>query len=495
MLSAIGSRRRMNRAADFSSSGNQAVSVLRLILIAAPIIVFLGYYTFYPPNTPLINPDSDGYLRFSAYRTGGYPFFLDLLKPIIRDVSDYALAQRVLFASAVFVLAFQVLRSFGSLLLTAFVEFMLLGIPQVNAYHFQIFTESLFLSTSAFFLAATLSHLRSGSWPSLAIASALSGYAITIRPVGLAFVPAVAGLLLLAPRSSLSKTIWVRLFAAVAPLLFVLLFENLFYHARHPGPRESLLATQMFGKAGMIDVNNPSELIGSSPAVTKPLQIDLELNLAPVRHLISGTPNLPARCWLLQNYETFVGYRFAIEERAALASTPNGQTLGEIAWSRLRHGGPDYIRLSFDHWRCLWTLSSFYFDELDALNSYVDNRRPLPLAQALPDTPLFSNSPASRITLFIRRAGMIAGGLLLAFSIGTLLVQLIRRREPSQIVTVSALCGVVVHGGFVLSALGSVGIPRYAIGLWVPFVLGSCLSMLWLFNAVNNVVCPNEGRT
>ena len=38
-------------------------------------------------------------------------------------------------------------------------------------------------------------------------------------------------------------------------------------------------------------------------------------------------------------------------------------------------------------------------------------------------------------------------------------------------VIVSALCGVMVHGGFLLSALGSVGIPRYAIGLKVPLVL------------------------
>ena len=83
----------------------------------------------------------------------------------------------------------------------------------------------------------------------------------------------------------------------------------------------------MFGKAGMIDVNHASELIGSAPAVTKPLQIDLEANLSPVRRLIASSPNLPARCWLLQNYETFVEYRFALEERAALAANSEGKTL------------------------------------------------------------------------------------------------------------------------------------------------------------------------
>ncbi len=483
----------MNRAVDVSSSTNRIVRITPIIVIATPIIAFLVYYEFYPAITPLLNPDSDGYLQFAAYRTGGYPFFLELLKPLIRDVSDYALAQRLLFASAVFVLAFQLLRSFGSLILTVFVEFALLGIPAVNAYHFQIITESLFLSTSAFFLAATVSHLRSGSWSSLAVAFAISGYAVAIRPSGLAFVPAVAGLLLLAPRSSLPKTIWVRLFIAFAPLLLVLLFENLFYHARHPGPRESLLANQMFGKAGMIEVSDASELIGLAPALTKPLQIDLEINLAPVRRLIADAPNLPTRCWLVQNYELFTEYHFAIEQRAALATSRDGQAVVKGAWSRLRHGFPDYIRLSFDHWRCLWTLSLFDLDELAALYSYLDNRRPLPLAQALPDTPsLFSNSYRARISLFVLRAGMVGGGLLLAFSFAVLLVQWSRGRQPNLMVTVSAVCGVIVHGGFLISALGGLGIPRYAIGLWVPFVLGSCLSILWVFNAVPNVLFPTR---
>ena len=121
----------MNKAAtNFSSSTNQAVSVFLLIVIATPIIVFLGYYSFSAPNTPLIKPDLEGYLQFAAYRTGGYPFFLEPLKPIIRDASDYALAQRLLFASAVSVLAFQVLPSFGSLLLTAFVEIISAGHPR-----------------------------------------------------------------------------------------------------------------------------------------------------------------------------------------------------------------------------------------------------------------------------------------------------------------------------------------------------------------------------
>ena len=207
----------------------------------------------------------------------------------------------------------------------------------------------MFLSTSAFFLAVIFSsHLRSGSWSSLAVASALSGYAIAIRPSGLVFVPAIAAITLAAPHSSLSKAIWVRLFVAVAALLLILLLQSFFYHVRHPGPWESLLANQMFGKAGMIDVNHASELIGSAPAVTKPLQIDLEANLSP---------GLPARCWLLQNYETLCGVPLCLRREGRASGKLRGEDTGRS--SRC----PDYVAAylitsdsSFDHWRCLWTL-------------------------------------------------------------------------------------------------------------------------------------------
>src|SRR2546427_4740090 len=135
----------MNRAVDVSSSTNRIVRITPIIVIATPIIAFLVYYEFYPAITPLLNPDSDGYLQFAAYRTGGYPFFLELLKPLIRDVSDYALAQRLLFASAVFVLAFQLLRSFGRLVLTGFVEFDLVCMPPVYTYNFPIITDNILL--------------------------------------------------------------------------------------------------------------------------------------------------------------------------------------------------------------------------------------------------------------------------------------------------------------------------------------------------------------
>ena len=53
----------MNRAVDVSSSTNRIVRITPIIVIATPIIAFLVYYEFYPANTPLLNPDSDGYLQ------------------------------------------------------------------------------------------------------------------------------------------------------------------------------------------------------------------------------------------------------------------------------------------------------------------------------------------------------------------------------------------------------------------------------------------------
>ena len=143
----------------------------------------------------------------------------------------------------------------------------------------------------------------------------------------------------------------------------------------------------------------------------------------------------------ITKFRDFVEYRFALEERAALAANSEGKALVGVAWSRLRGGLPDYFRLSFDHWCCLWTLSLPDFDELKALNSFIDNRRPLPFAQALPGAPSFTlQLPpiAYRIGFFALQSAMIGAGLLLALSIGVLLVQWSCGRQPSQMVIVSA---------------------------------------------------------
>ncbi len=464
--------------------------MFRVAVLGLPLAIFLIVYSFYLPDEPLINPDSPGYLTFAAYRTGGYPAVLALLRPIVRDVADYAVAQRLLYGLSVLLLACQLLWTLRNTLVSVVAEFALLGNDFVNRYHFAIFTESLFLSTSALFIAAVLAHLRTGTSTSLALASALAGYATAIRPTGLVFIPALVVLVAVAPR--LTHSVWRRIMVATVPLIAVLALEAIYYHAHNPGPRQSLLAVQVLGKAGMIDVTDTEELLRRAPPDTKPLQVALETSLAPVRKVVAEAPDGATRCWLVQNYESFVEYRFAPAERDALVASSGQQALVVSGLLRLQFGWRDYLRLSVDHLLCLWGAGLVTGNELAARHAFIESRQPLPFEQELPSVPPAGVDPHAGIRklLVLIKIGFLAIALLLAFSSAVLLGMLCRRRRPSLELAVGGLCGLIVHGGLLLTAFTGIGIPRYVCGLWVPMAIGFGMSALWLVSFVRPVSRP-----
>jgi hypothetical protein len=447
----------------------------------APVAIFLAVYFVLPPNEPLFNPDSDSYLNFTAIRTGGYPFFLAFLKPLIRDPSDYAAAQLVLYALAVMALGWQLRATGRSALFCFVVEGALLGNWLVNRHHFALASESVFLSTSALFLAAALGHLRTGSLASLAAAAGFAAFAAAVRPTGLVLVAAFPVVLIAAP--ALSRPMRLRLLAAVAPLVIVFAAESLYYHAHHPGPRTSLLPTQILGKAGMVEVADPNALINDAPISSKPLQTALEFQLRPVRKLISDAPGVSGRCRLAANYEMFVEYQFAPAERAELVAASGEEGLTKAAFVRLRHGLPDYLCLTADSLFCMWTVWAAENEEKSAFAAYLDGQRPLPFEDAV--SVVLATSQSLPFASGVR-AGMLGVAGLLALASVCLLAALCRCRGASLELAMSGLCGMIVHGGLLLSALAGAGIPRYTLGLWVPLVVGIAFSVQWVLGLIRS---------
>jgi hypothetical protein len=112
-----------------------------------PVVIFLTVYLlFWPADVPLIGPDSLSYVDFHAIRTGGYPFFLNVLKLIFFDRSHYVIAQCTLYALSVLLFAWQLLKTERNLFFCLIVEVGLLANWEVNRYHFSLITETLFLS-------------------------------------------------------------------------------------------------------------------------------------------------------------------------------------------------------------------------------------------------------------------------------------------------------------------------------------------------------------
>jgi hypothetical protein len=444
----------------------------RAAALLLPPAIFLVVYGAYTPDQPLINPDSESYLSFDSLRTGGYPFFLSLLKPIIRDLGDYAIAQRWLYAASVLVLGLELLRYLDRLMVAVLAEIVLLANPEVDRYHFAIFTESLFLSMSALFVAAALAHLRAGGVVSLATAAVLAGYLVAIRPTGLAFLPALALLVFVRPGAR-RRGLWRALAATLVPIAAVIALESVFYAAHHSDPRQSLAPAHLFAKAAMLE---PPATAMPGARASEPFQQALA-SFAPVRRLVAEAPDRPARCLLGVNYESYAQYELALEERNRMMPREVPKALMGIALERLGQDIGGYIRLSADHLICLWTLGAAGVTDASALRAYIDARRPLPFEAAT-----LEGLMAARALPFpvLVRSAMLGIGALLAASGLALLVTMVRGRDPAALLAAGGLCGIVVHAALVLTALTALGIPRYVLGLWVPLATGAGLSALWI---------------
>jgi hypothetical protein len=343
------------------------------------------------------------------------------------------------------------------------VEVGLLANWEVNRYHFSIISESPFLSISVLFLAAVLAHLRNGSGRSLATAAGLAAIAYTVRPTGVVFIAVLPFIAAAGPRSFSVIDRSVRI---ILPLIVILAAHSLYYRAYHSGSPGSLLPTQLLGKAGMIDVTNPLRLVDEAPPNSKALQSALEAQLAPVRQIAANAPSIAARCKLEVWYEIFVEHDFARAERAKTATDEN---LVRAELARMRMGLLDYLRLSADHLFCMWTVWAIDRNESADFAVYVEHHKPLPFESDV--LPYLEKARSPPFPILIRVA-MLSTAACLALAGLLLLVGLCRRRALSLELRLSGLCGIITHAGLIISALLSVGLPRYTIGLWPPMEIG-----------------------
>lgn len=448
-------------------------------LLLLPPLLFLLLYAFYTPDVVTVQPDSPGYLEFANGRSGGYPAFLALLKPLIRGVADYTIAQRVLYALAVLALALQIARTFGGVAIACVAEVALLFNPEVNRYHFIIVSESVFLSSLTLFLAAALAYLRTGRTGWFAATALAAAASMTVRPTGIVLLPLLVVLAL--ARAGVTWRDFAKLVVVGAVTAgSVLALEGVYFRAHHSMPRVSLAPIHFLAKAGMVDVPHAAAIVAAAPAAAQPLQRALEIDLAPVRRVVQGAPSGGARCKLLPASEVFVQYDFAPRERALAIGDGDANRLLPVGLARLSHGVGGYLALSAAHLRCLWTLGAITGAEEEALAAYLEAQKPL----AYQDTILASVAAARtppfggivRIVMYAIAAALLAPGLVLLAAIA-------RRRTPSPELALAGLAGLIVHGCMLLTALTAVGIPRYVLGLWAPLAIGLGMAALALMRA------------
>ena len=144
------------------------------------------------PAGPITAPDSAGYLAFAPIHTLGYPLFLRVL-----GETGAIAVQPILFCLALAWLGLESLRLTSNRGLAAAVVIASLTTPDLTTYHFSLLTESLFISGTAAWLAATVRFVGDPSWVVAALAATVVGVTATIRPTGVALTPVPAVMVVL----------------------------------------------------------------------------------------------------------------------------------------------------------------------------------------------------------------------------------------------------------------------------------------------------------
>ena len=433
-----------------------------VVMVVVAVVATAALTAMQVGNTPLIEPDSESYLRFSGIRALGYPFFLHGLRSLGLPLAGVPWVQLALQLASIPVL-YAVLRRSGVAAWLAGLT-VLVGYvnPEVTKYHAKILTESLFLTVLVLFISALLLHVRERSRTSLLLASLFAAVCVVLKPVGWAMV-ALLALVTLADVVR-DRRRWPLLLAFALPLVVVVGAERGASRVIHGPDRATLAGPHLFGKAAMIDAAVPDALLREGPNAV--LHRKLEYDAEPIRRLIERAPNASIAQFLTVNYEVFLQTLFAARERAGIASRRDlTRALIETGLQRLRHGVPGYLALAGRHYIAVWTMyHAAHPADRQPLEAFLAAERPLPFEDQVP--VLVAPFRSAGLKAVIARPLIAAAGVVTFVLAGVGLVALLRGRAIPLAWRQAGLLALGLHGYAALVALAGVGIPRYLLGVW-----------------------------
>ena len=416
--------------------------------------------------------DSPGYLSFHPFRSAGYPLFLDAVRAIFGTWQTAANIQLLLAAAAYFFLCWSIYRAFHAPGAALLLMCLLLANWEIAEMHPAIITESLFTSLLCVMLGAMVFLVTRPAVLSAAVSALACGLAITVRPGGLGF-------LLVWP--ILLWFIWGRcagqrrrlIAAIVVPLLLCATAETAAWRDRHgDGPRPTLGGYHLFGKALMVE----AVPLPPDEELARPLRISRQ-ETAAARDFIATAPDWRMRLMLLVRYETEGTWTFSpwdpgLREKigwATLVAAP-------AAWGA-------WAANALHHYAGLWTLYEYMHPaDLRRFRAFTDNRWGI-----LRDRKVEAIAPTSSARL------MAGYGLSIVFfaSLITIGWAVWRRRrnapgELNDALALAALCGLITHGYYLVTAMFSVAIARHSGAMSPALAVFVVMVGWWLWNRRKN---------
>lgn len=459
-----------------------ASRLVSLAYCSAIVVLFAAVTMTMPSSAPLLEPDSGGYLSFSATRSAGYPAFLSLLEWLGLTRDEVPFAQFGLYALSLAALGLALANVMQSKSLAFLVIAVVIAARPVHDLHAQILSDSLTLSLLNGIAAAILVFGRTHRLAYLALTSLFIGLAIAVRPASWAFVPILPLMVaLLAGWRVLFG--WRSIAALLVPIVLSVAAERIYYGSAHGWERQSLLPLHVFGKGAMLSGGEglATSVEGADPTSVAALWQAAQGQFEPVRDLAAQAVAAGHYCRMVPNYEVFAQYQLGLPARRELGAFGN-RAMQQIGFARILDRPGEYLALTWVHFKCLWSLGmDGGVETVAAYQAWIRTVRPLPFEAEMetllhPVPPGDAESYLGVLGILTTTMTVVAGIAAVLSALG--LAFLFVRGVGGPLIRLSAIFALLTNGYFWLVAMTGVAVTRYTLAMLVP--IGLMLSLLAL---------------
>lgn len=453
------------------------------LFIAVCVLAYCAAVLVVPPYTPLLEPDSAGYIEFVPLRSAFYPAFLYLCRALGLDLVQTTWVQLAVFGAALaYLLAVLRKISVPRYLLVAFVVLLAANVL-FSSFHRSILTESLYFSATTILLGLWIDYFRTGKVRLLILAGLVLGLMIGIRPAGIGIVPMHLFAVWLRRPQTMSK--WLLLLVTIAPVVIGAGSERLLYRAVHGDKSQSTTPNLLIGMGAMLVQPNMT-FTGPHAQTLTQLSARLYAEYGPAHQYLKDAPTIPVRAQLSAAYEALAQFRALAPELVEAAKRENttpDELRSELGKQITRQNIPGYLRLMLLNYFGQWSIAAQNFPSTArALAAYADANPAISFNGGL--SYEFLHPKPTTVGLLVYPSFLIAGAVTFALSFVFLLFLarpgLLNRAEGFYL-GIAGFMSIMCHGYTLFISLINEWTPRFLMAV-VPQIeiVALCLLLIIL---------------
>ena len=335
--------------------------------IVKPIWISIGLCVIYVSLLPLVvdifplrEPDSSGYIDFSAIRSSFYPIFLEFFNHVGIPIDLVPFVQVILFLLSLIYVTLIMQKHYFPLWMIIIFTFSITFNIYYNAYHFTILTESLSFSAMMVLLGHIISYAYKGRLKDIILIGIIIGVLTGLRPNLFAFVPAALLIIGFANWGN-GRSLMCHLGGFGLGFMIMVLVEISAFYAYHD-QRNSLIPVTMLGKATILTTDKSFKSPELETVEEKDLMRILTKAMEPVKQWRTDESNPFLRAIYLADYEVFGQYTLlGLAEFNPEGRTFASETKRSVGLKAIQANPWPYLNLSLHHYLGLWSVHGVTF--------------------------------------------------------------------------------------------------------------------------------------